>query len=435
MAIDSAFPDDQQKTTNHIGMRRRAVVVSCVYPPEPVVSAQTSAQVAEGLQSAGFDVTVVTSFPNRPAGKLYPGISRRFVQREKLTSTIEIVRCFSTLSPESRTVSRFLENLSFGLSSGWQVLTMPKPIVIYANTWPIVATGLLCLIANARHIPLVISVQDVYPEAMFAQQRTSQNSIISKLMYWIDGIIARYSTHVIVISERFANIYLGQRKVNPDRLSMIPNWIDSNRLTGSLSGQDYRTKQGIGDSEFLLVYGGNIGVAAGVKVLIESMHLLADETGIRLLVAGSGSQLASCQHAAQAHANRIRFHSPWDISSDPEVLLAADLLVLPTLGEQSMASVPSKLLSYMLSGRPVLATALPQSDLADLIERSGCGWVVEPDRPDLLAAKVQAIRQLGSDELNRRGQAGRTYVLQHLTKEVCLPQVIKIIESSADNAR
>lgn len=310
---------------------------------------------------------------------------------------------------------------------------MPKPDVIYANTWPIVATGLLCLIANIRRIPLVISVQDVYPEAMFAQHRIGQDSFISRLIYWIDGTIARHSAQVIVISERFANIYLQQRRVNSACLSLIPNWIDSSRLTGSLTGTDYRAQQGIRDSEFLLVYGGNVGVAAGVESLIESMHLLADDPGMRLLIAGSGSQLASCQRAAQTFADRVRFHSPWDISRHPEVLLAADLLVLPTLGEQSLASVPSKLLSYMLSGRPVLAAALPESDLADLIERVGCGWVVEPDRPDLLAEKVQSIRQLGPDELNRRGQSGRAYVLQHLTKEVCLPRVIKILEDAAGN--
>lgn len=89
----------------------------------------------------------------------------------------------------------------------------------------------------------------------------------------------------------------------------------------------------------------------------------------------------------------------------------------------------------MLAGRPILAAALTNSDLTDLIECSGCGWVVEPDRPDLLAAKIQAIRQLSSNELNQRGEAGRSFVLQKLTKEVCVPKIIKLLESSANNVR
>ena len=79
------------------------------------------------------------------------------------------------------------------------------------------------------------------------------------------------------------------------------------------------------------------------------------------------------------------------------------------------------------------ASAVSDSDLAGLVLCARYGWLAVSDRPDLLAAKVQAIRKLGSDELHRRGRAGRAYVLQHLTKEVCLPQVIEIIKDSADD--
>lgn len=373
-------------------MNRKVTIVSAIYPPELVVSAQTSAQLAEALAQTDYTVTVVTNFPNRPSGKLFPGYARRFVQRELSPSGIRIVRCFSTLSPESRITSRFLENLSFGLTSAWQVLTMPKPDVIYANTWPIVATGLLFLVAQLQRIPLIISVQDVYPEALVAQQRIAGDSLLARFMYWLDGIIARHCAHVIVISERFAAIYHEQRHVPPSRLSIVPNWIDSNQIDVTISGQHYRQRQGIDQQDFLMVYGGNVGAAAGVETVIESMRLLFDEAEIRLLVAGSGSQLATCQRLAQTLPNHtVLFHSPWAAEETSEVLRAADLLILPTQREQSLVSVPSKLLSYMLAGRPLLATATPGSDLANLIARAQCGWVIEPDRPDLLAKQIQRL--------------------------------------------
>ena len=53
------------------------LIVSAIYPPEPVVSAQTSAQIATALRANGHAVRVVTNFPNRPAGKLFPGIRRK----------------------------------------------------------------------------------------------------------------------------------------------------------------------------------------------------------------------------------------------------------------------------------------------------------------------------------------------------------------------
>lgn len=407
----------------------RILIASCVYAPEPIVSAQTSAQIASALRAKGHAVRVVTNFPNRPAGKLYPGFSRRFAQREITAEGIEIVRCFTTLSPESTMRSRMLENLTFGLTSGWQVLTGVKPDVIYANSWPIVATGILCLIAWLRRIPVVMSVQDVYPEVLIVQQRTAENSRLARLFRWIDGVIARHCAHVIVISERFAEIYRTQRHVPPERVSLVPNWIDAGQIDIAVTGRAYRKSIGISDEKFLLVYGGNVGVAAGVEVVIEALRLLAGRPALRMVVAGSGSQLAACrQLAASLPDNTVHFHSPWASSETTAVLRAADLLVLPTRREQSLASVPSKLLAYMLAGRPVLASAMAGSDLATLINSAQCGWVVEPDRPDLLAVRIDTISKLPPAELMRRGANGRDYVLHQLTKEVCLQEVVDILE-------
>ncbi|MBK9091421.1 MAG: glycosyltransferase family 4 protein [Anaerolineae bacterium] len=405
--------------------------MSSVFPPEPVVSAQTSAQIAKTLAYTNHTVTVITSFPSRPAGKIFPGFFRKLVQRERSESGVEIVRCFSTLSPESRMFSRLLENLSFGLTGGWQVLTMPRPDAIYANTWPIVATGILFMVARLRRIPLVISVQDIYPEALIAQGRIKQNSVLARLVSWIDGVIARNSAHVIVISERFADIYREQRRVPAERLSLIPNWIDSNQIDINVTGQEYRRSIGIADQDFLVVYGGNVGVAAGVETVIEAMRLLVDTPAICLLIAGSGSQLAVCQQLASTlPGERVLFHSPWAAEETSQVLRAADLLVLPTQHEQSLASVPSKLLSYMLAGRPVLATAVSGSDLADLVTHAQCGWVVETDRPDLLSAQIREIVQLEPGERQRRGANGRRYVLQHFAKDACLPRLLRILEEA-----
>ncbi len=407
----------------------RALIVSCVYQPEPVVSAQICALIAKTLANAGHTVMVLANFPSRPAGKLFPGYSRRVVRRERSELGIEIVRCFSTLSPKSRMLSRLSENLSFGLTSGWQALVTRRPDVIYAHTWPIVAMSILFVVAKLRRIPLVIVVQDVYPEVLVAQQRIRDGGLLARFLRWIDGAIARHSAHVVVISERFSDIYRSQRGVRSNRLSFVPNWIDAGEIDILVPSEQFRSRKGIDTGDFLLVYGGNIGVAAGVETAIESMHHLADCSNLRLLVAGAGSQLSACRELAKhTLGDRVLFHSPWLLEETSEVLRSADVLLLPTQGVQSLASMPSKLLSYMLSGRPVIATAVPESNLADFMDLSKCGWVVEPDRPDLLAAKIKEVMQLDPDERERRGDLGRSFVLQHFTKEICLPKVIKILE-------
>ena len=408
----------------------RVLVVSCVFPPEPVISSQTSAQIAQALVERGHTVTVITAFPNRPAGQLYPGYTRRLFAREQAQEGFGLLRCFSSLSPKSRLVSRFMENFSFGLTSSVAALLSQRPDVIYSNSWPIFATGLLFIVAKARRIPLVVSVQDIYPESLVLQKRALTKNRLAGWLSRLDGIIARGSRAVIVISDRFADFYRGERRVPPERVHVIPNWGDGRAVRADAEQvTQFRKAMGIPLDARVFAYGGNIGLAAGVETLILAAPYLKEASQFRLLIAGEGSQLSVCQRLARdLDDGRVLFHTPWR-SEDTGLLLGlAEVLLLPTRGQQSKVSVPSKLISYWLAGRPVIALAWPQSDLADFMKQSGGGWLVEPDRPDLLAAKIREVMSLSPAELRRRGEAGRGFAARNLIREICLPYLVAVLE-------
>jgi len=409
-----------------------ALIVSAVFPPEPVVSAQTSAQIVDALVRRQHQVTVIAPFPSKPAGKLYPGYRRRLFQREGAPQGFDVIRCFSTLAPESRLRTRLVENLTFGMTSSWAVLRAKRPDVIYANSWPIIATGLLALTARLYKIPLVISVQDVYPESIISQQRAQANGWPVRLMRRMDTAIARSCHAIIVIADRFACLYRNDRRVPSERVHCIPNWIDSQSVVvDDPRAAQFRERLGIPPQAVVVAYGGNVGMAAGVETVVESFSGQKDTNDLYLVIAGEGSQLTACQMLAVKTNNpRIKFYTPWPKDETSMLLSAADVLILPTRGQQSLASVPSKLITYMLAARPVIALALRGSDVAEVIGQSGCGWLVEPDQPAQLAAKLREVMSLPTEERAKRGQAGRDYALKHFTQETCVPEIIQIIENA-----
>jgi colanic acid biosynthesis glycosyl transferase WcaI len=413
----------------------KVILVSCVFPPEPVVSSVTSNQILEALYERGHEVSAIVPFPSRPGGRLYEGYIRKLFQTTITNKGYLITRCWCISSAKSTLLSRLIENISFGISSAFCLSVSSKPDVIYSNTWPIFATGFIALIAKIRNIPLVISVQDIYPESLIIQKRLSQNSLTSRFLGMIDTAIANSCSHVIVISKKFAQIYEKERRISPHKISVIPNWLKSNVLSGkidyNLTRKDYRKQNGIPADAFVVVYAGNIGVAADVETVVKSVLLLSVPpftSNIHCLIAGSGSQLESCRKLAQGNIH-ITFHTPWLPEETGLVLEIADLLLLPTMGKQSLVSVPSKLITYLLSGKPILATALKNSDLSEIIEISSCGWCIEPNNVQGVADKITEISFIPKSELIFKGDLGRKYALENFTDEINIPKVVNLVES------
>jgi glycosyltransferase involved in cell wall biosynthesis len=407
----------------------RAVVIAQVFPPEPVVSSRTSFDVASGLAARGHQVTVLAPFPSRPAGRLYPNYARRLFHTERANG-FRLIRCFSTLSSKSSLLSRSAENLSFGLTSSLRLMTLRKPDVVYVNTWPVLAAALTAAAARLRRIPMIVSVQDVYPESLVAQGRTTLESAISRLFLAMDRFVVKRASAVILISSQFARHYGATRGLAADRMLVVPNWLPadgSEEVAGAAA--EARARNSISAEALLITYGGNVGAAAGLETVIEAFGDPGLNPNIHLLVAGSGTALESCRRLAAAVApHRIHFQPEWSGSMD--VLHAADAVVLPTRGDQSAASVPSKLVSYLFSARPVIAMVREDSATADMVREAACGIVTPAGDAGAFAASANAIAAMSADERRRMGAAGRAWSLRNVTSDVCLPPLLDLIEKT-----
>lgn len=415
----------------------RVTIVSCVYPPEPVVSARTSADLAEALRRRGHEVRVVTSFPHRPGGRVFSPYRRSWRSLETAPDGVSVERVFGLTSKSPRLLSRLGEALSFGLTSAWAVRRGPRPDVAYVNSWPLVGAGLAVAALSSRGVPVVLSVQDVYPESLVSQGRIAETGGVARLLGRIDAAIARRAAAIVVIAPRFGERYAATRGMDRGRVHLVPNWSAAPAAESSaIEARAFRRGLGIPDEGVLAVFGGNVNSGAGVETLVAAMALLRDDPRLHLLVAGEGSELSRCvRAAAEAGLERVRFLSPWPEAQTGAVLGSADVLLLPTRGRQSMASLPSKLIAYFLAARPVVALAAPGSDLADWVERSDAGWVVPPDDPASLAARLQAVAGLTAAERAERGERGRATALREMTREANLPKMVVLVEEAGGAVR
>ena len=411
----------------------KVALVSGVFPPEHTFSAQTGAQTAEELARRGHSVHVYAPFPSHPKGRLFNGYKRTLYSTSTVGAGYTLTHCFGTFSRSSTMMSRFVENLSFGISSGLRILFGKRPDVIYSNSWPIFATGIVAMVARLRRIPLVLRVQDVYPESLDSQRRVTRRNWVYRLLRQCDLMIARSSQQLLVISPVFQKLYENDRGIPAENIHVIPNWGSDDLVDADPSAAlNFRRKSGIPEDAFVAVYAGNVGVASNAEMLVDALARLKDLTHIYLVIAGDGSQLGICRDEAERqHLDRVVIHTPWKTEETGPVLQMADVLLLPTKGKQSLNSIPSKLIAYLLAGRPVIAAVLPESDTGGSVIGSGAGWVADPDSADLMAEAIVAASEQAAESLSQMGSAGREYAIKNLSREPNLPKVIQIVENAA----
>jgi glycosyltransferase involved in cell wall biosynthesis len=411
----------------------KVVLVSCVFPPEHTFTSQTGAQTAEELVRRGHSVHVYAPFPSHPTGRLFDGYKRTLYSTSIAGPGYTLTHCFGTFSRSATMISRFAANLSFGISSGLRILLGRRPDVIYSNSWPIFATGIVAMVARLRGVPLVLRVQDVYPESLDSQRMVARRSWVYRLLRQFDRMIARSSEQLIVISPVFQRLYEGDRGVPADNIHVVPNWGSEDLVdTDAAAALSFRRKLEIPEDAFVAVYAGNVGAASNAEMLVDALAKLKSRPRIYLVIAGDGSKLDICRdEAARQHLDRVVIHTPWKTEETGPVLQMADVLLLPTVGKQSLNSIPSKLITYLLSGRPVIAAVLPESDTAMAILGCGAGWVIQPDSADLMAKAIAAACEQTKESLIRMGSAGREFARRSLTQDFNLPRIIDIVEKAA----
>lgn len=409
------------------------LIISPLFPPEPAIAGIECDQLATALTVRGHSVSVVTSFPSRPGGSFYPGYRLAWRRDEFTRSGYRLIRTLSI--PSGRhSLLRIAEYASFGVTSFLNALSI-KADVIYSVSWPILGTGMSVLLSKVRRLPVVVCIQDIHPEAALAAGHLASMNPLLGLLKALDGAIVRRADAVHVISENFKRFYRSSRSIPEGKLHVIPNWMDEEVVTPGERNGEFRRQLEIRDDAFVAMYAGNIGAMTSVKTIIHAANLLRDEQSIVFVMAGDGSQLPECRALAESYRlTNVRFFSPWKDEPVSFVHGTADLLVLPMRKSGSMTSVPSKLIAYMLSGRPILAAVDGLSDTAMVLAESGAGRSIPPEDHEAMATAVRSL-QRSAEQLSVMGEKARQYALRNFSRTACVSRLVALIESIADTSR
>lgn len=378
------------------------LIVSCVFPPEPVVSANLSYDISHKIQKVGRDVVVLSPRPSRPLNYPFPKIDRQL--------SVKHVTSDSYICPQSKILGRFMESYSFGRATYNFIKRHHSEIsVIYANTWPLFAQYYLAKAAKKYNIPYFIHVQDIYPESYCKKMPSVIGTVLYKLLFPIDKYILKGAIGVFAISPAMKTYLSKSRELDESKVVLVRNWQNDKAYIDAYKQMEKK------HDIINIMYLGSINPTANVTLIINAFSRLKG-VKYKLSIIGNGPDKENCQELAE----RLEISATFDTVTPDMVAKKqseADILVLCLKKGVAQTATPSKLTAYMLSGRPIIASVDLDSDCANIIRESGCGLVVEPDDVEALSNAIEDMASKSTDDLNQLGKNSYVYAKENLSKE------------------
>ncbi|OMB92922.1 hypothetical protein A5733_17130 [Mycobacterium sp. NS-7484] len=409
----------------------RVTIVGINYAPEVTGIAPYTTGIAEGLVTCGHDVTVITGVPHYPQWRVadrYRGVRRR----TESVSGVAVHRVGHYVPTEHSNRGRIRMEASFGTAAATHRWNDPDVVIVVSPA--LLSAAAVVLRARLSRVPVGVVVQDVYSKGVVETGAAGGRS--AALTARLESAVLRTADAVAVIHPRFADP-LAEIGVDPSDLEVIRNWTHIAGDAPVSGSAAVRQKFGWGPDDTVVLHTGNMGVKQGLENVVAAADVAerADHHGhrLRFVLIGDGNQRAMLDDLAK-DTPAVQLIDPLPEEEFRAALSAADILLVnerPGVGEMA---VPSKLTSYFIAGKPIVAATDPTSGSAEELRASGAGLVIPPGDPRAL---VESVRHLAEDEQSRLRFAGcgAAYARERLGASNAVAQYEKWVTGLAHRGR
>ncbi len=392
---------------------KKILIISAVFPPELVTSALMNYDMAREL-SKNYQVTVLRPYPTRPLGMMfdYQGME---------DEPFETILIDSFTHPQSSLIGRFKESIDFGRKCAKYIKEHHEGIAfIYNNPWQLFGVNIIARAANKYKIPYTIAIQDIYPECLFTNKHYPSivTSLAMALLKPIDKYYQKHASFIRTISDEMADYLSSSRKLPRDKYLVVNNWQND---------EDFEDLKPAPITDKLrFVYTGSINLHANVDLIIKAFAK-ADIPNSELVVYGGGNQKELCEKMVEEMGLKNVSFGFVKRTEIPQVQADASALVLALPTGNGNLCLPSKMTSYMLSGKPIIASVDQVSATTRYIKEADCGLTVSPDNIDALAEGFRQFATLSSEKRQQMGSNSRAFAEAHLTRAINLKMVCDAI--------
>lgn len=394
----------------------KILIYSLNFMPEITGIGKYTGELASYLSTNGHTLKVVTAPPYYPNWKVDKSYSSVYYKREK-NNHITVIRCPLYVPSKVSGIKRIVHLLSFAVSSCPIMLanSLWRPDIIITIEPPVAISPASLVTAKLCGAKSWIHIQDFEVDAAFNLGIVPFR--FRKYVEQIERFLLSKFTRVSTISENMIK-KLSTKGVPSDKSVNFPNWVDTQVIFPRVGSNPMREQLGISEGSVVALYSGNMGEKQGLEIILEAARQLNGAKDFVFVMCGTGAAYERLR-ATSDDLKNILWIPLQPVERLNDLLNMADIHLLPQRADVADLVMPSKLTGMMASGRPVLATALEGTQIANTLKHSG--KIVPPADVN---AFVNALCELAQNKevRERLGAEARQYAVDNWDKGNVLRQ-------------
>ena len=281
-----------------------------------------------------------------------------------------------------------------------------RPDIVLSGNTPTEAQEPLLKACRRAGAAFVFWCQDFYSIAaarLLQKKLPGPGHMVGAWYKFLDRRQMQAADHIILITDAFRT-QTDAWGIPQDRISVIPNWGAIDEIPLGEKDNPWAREHDLTGQKTCL-YTGTLALKHDPRLL----EAIARSGLAEMVVVAFGvgqEALAKAKTAGGLDHLHLLPLQPFERFS--EVLASADVLTAVIEEEAGEFSVPSKVLSYLCAGRPIILSAPPDNLAARILKESGAGTVVSPGNLDGFVAAAKTYLEEPAKAATA-GQAGRAY--------------------------
>ena len=392
----------------------KLLILTQYYPPEIGAPQNRLHELAVRLKAAGMEIDVLTALPNYPRMEIMNGYENRKNRYEEIDG-IPIHRSWIYVTKSKGIFSRLLIYFSFVWSSYWKGRKMKKYDYLLVESPPLFLGYSAMVLSKKLNAKLIFNVSDLWPESA-EKLGIVNNKIALNLAYKLE---AKCYKQAFLITGQTQGIVDDICTRFPDKkVYWLPNGVDVSFYNPSqIQPGNFRERNGFSQEEILFFYGGIIGHAQGLEVILNAANLLRDSSSIQFVLQGSGPEKETLIALMQSlNLTNVHFLEPVSKIEMPAILKSIDVALVPLKNLPLFkGAIPSKVFEALAMEVPLLL-GVDGEARNHFIEKGKAGLFFQPENAEELAKQALFLSENLVERLEM-GKNARRYVTENFDRE------------------